>query len=166
MSATLAPPADPRRGRWIPWAIVAFFAVVAAVNLVMIWLAISTWPGLETDRAYEEGLAYNRTLDAKARQDALGWQGEITGRITAGFDAELTLRVRDADGAPLTGAVAVVRLLRPTSEGHDLVADLHELGAGSYRAAVTLPLAGIWDAEVTVVRGEDRWVAQRRLTLR
>lgn len=166
MSASMATPVDPRRGRWIPWAIVAFFGVVAAVNLVMIWLAISTWPGLETDRAYEEGLAYNRTLEAKARQDALGWQGEITGKMTRGFEAELTLRVNDADGAPLTGAVAVVRLLRPTSEGHDLIADLHELGAGSYRAAVTLPLAGIWDAEVTVVRGEDRWVAQRRLTLR
>lgn len=166
MSATMAMPADSRRGRWIPWAIAAFFSVVAAVNATMIWLAISTWPGLETDRAYEAGLAYNRTLDAKARQDALGWQGEIAGRIIAGFDAELTLRVRDAEGAPLTGAVAVVRLVRPTSEGHDLIAELPELGAGSYRATITLPLAGIWDAEVTVLRGDDRWVAERRLTLR
>jgi nitrogen fixation protein FixH len=41
-----------RRSRWIPWAFVAFFGVVLAANAIMIVIAITTWPGLQTQQAY------------------------------------------------------------------------------------------------------------------
>ena len=68
------------RDRWIPWAFVAFFGVVLAVNAVMIWVAFVTWPGLETTSAYQKGLAYNRTLAASQAQEALGWRVDVEWR--------------------------------------------------------------------------------------
>ena len=50
--------------RWIPWLFVGLFALVLVVNGSMIFVAFSTFPGLETTNAYQRGLAYNRQLDA------------------------------------------------------------------------------------------------------
>ena len=44
--------------------LVAFFATVATVNGIMIHYALSTFPGVEDDQAYEHGLHYNDTLAA------------------------------------------------------------------------------------------------------
>ena len=51
MSADAITMADERRSRWIPWAFVAFFGVVLAANAVLIVIAITTWPGLETPQS-------------------------------------------------------------------------------------------------------------------
>ena len=59
-----AMPAAGARGRWIPWLFVGFLVVVAAVNGVMIWYALSSWTGLAANQAYDNGLTYNQNLAA------------------------------------------------------------------------------------------------------
>ena len=39
------------RSRYIPWLFVAGFAIVIAVNGVMVWFAVGSFSGLYTDRA-------------------------------------------------------------------------------------------------------------------
>ncbi|MBT3306984.1 MAG: nitrogen fixation protein FixH, partial [Alphaproteobacteria bacterium] len=51
-------------GRMVLIWLLAFFGTIFAVNAVLVFFALSSWPGLTTDKAYEEGIAYNRTLDA------------------------------------------------------------------------------------------------------
>ena len=92
--------------RWIPWAIVGFFVVVIAVNVVMMTLAFSTWPGLSTRNHYLEGLAFNEQLEARRRQDALGWQVDLAARVEEGRRVDLALDLVDAAG----GADAVMRV--------------------------------------------------------
>ena len=58
-------------------AFAAFFGVVFAVNGIMVFMALSSWSGLSTDHPYERGLRYNKTLEAMAQRDALGWQETI-----------------------------------------------------------------------------------------
>ena len=55
------------RDTWIPWAFVGFFLVVFAVNGAMMTIAFKTWTGLDTENAYQEGLAYNDRLAEVAR---------------------------------------------------------------------------------------------------
>ena len=57
--------------RWIPWAIVACFAVVFAVNGGFVYFALSSWPGLTVDHAYSDGLAYNTVIDEAAKEAKL-----------------------------------------------------------------------------------------------
>ena len=75
MARALATATD--RSRWIPYAFVAFFGVVLLANGTMIGLAFATWTGLETEGAYQKGLAYNRVLDRARAQAALGWRVDL-----------------------------------------------------------------------------------------
>ena len=61
-------------GRMVLVCLVAFFAVVAGVNAIMIRAAVSTFGGVETESAYQAGLAFAREIAAVEAQDALHWQ--------------------------------------------------------------------------------------------
>ena len=52
-------------GRIVLICFVAFFAVVAGVNAVMIRAAVSTFSGIETENPYQAGLAFEREILAE-----------------------------------------------------------------------------------------------------
>ncbi len=150
----------------IPWIFVGFFLAVFAANGAMIAVALSTWTGLETDTAYEDGLAYNGRLAERAAQKALGWQVALALEEAVGGEAELRIRLRGPNGEALYADEVRARFKRPTSEGHDFEVTLEDRGAGLYGREVTLPLPGQWDIEVNVTKGDDRHSSRRRVMLR
>ena len=148
--------------RWIPWAFVAFFAVVLVVNGIMIWFAFASWTGLEAPSAYRRGIEYNRTLEAARAQAALGWRVELGVSREGPRLAEIELRLEDRHGDLIEDAAVSALLVRPTSAGHDLAVDLPHDHAGRYRAEVALPLDGQWDVRVTAqARGEVYRLSER-----
>ena len=157
---------DPGRSRWIPFAFVGFFAVVLATNAVMIWLAFASWTGLETESAYQKGLAYNDTLSAARAQAALGWQVEIAFTEPAVGRLEIALELADRHGNPLERATVEAALLRPTHAGHDLTVALERRLGGLYAAEVAPPLAGQWDVDLTIEAAGEVWRGTRRVFLR
>jgi nitrogen fixation protein FixH len=161
---TVAMPATRRPGSWIPWLFVGFFLLVLAVNAVMIWIALTSWTGLATNRPYDRGLTYNRNLDAAARQAALGWRPVLAARIVAG-EGLVELTIGDAADRPVAGAAVVVRFERPTSEGMDFAVALEPVAPGTYRGRFVLPAAGVWDLHATARRGEDLFVHEQRVVL-
>ncbi len=165
MSAATVPAAA-ARGRWIPWLFVAFFAVVVAVNGVMIWLALSSWTGLAANNSYDKGLQYNRNLAAAQRQAALGWRPRLAARLVPGAGAEAELLLLDAAGRPVPGAQVVAAFERPTSDAADFRIPMLETSPGAYRAAFELPLVGAWNAHLTIRRGDELYVHEQRLMLR
>ncbi len=158
-----ATPSAERKSNWIPWAFVGFFMVVILANGIMAFFAFSTWTGLSTDGAYQKGLAYNRTLETRTRQAALGWHVAVALEPGAAGNAALTAVLKDRSGAPLWADSVVATLTRPTHEGHDLAFPLDDKGEGRFTAEVGLALPGVWDLTLTVVRGKDRLDSQRRL---
>ncbi len=159
---------DPRRSRWIPWAIVGGFLLVIAVNGVMLALALGSFNGLATDGAYDRGLTYNRTLDEVAAQNARGWQVAIGATRVPG-DSTLQMlvsaTVSDRDGAPFDDATVTATLRRPIHEGFDIEANLAAVGDGRYEATVDLPLAGLWEIRVEIDHGDDHHRAEHRLVV-
>jgi nitrogen fixation protein FixH len=153
-----------QRMHWIPKLFIGFFVFVLAINLIMIWLAVSTWTGLETDGAYQKGLDYNRNLEAARAQDELGWTVGLDvaagdGRVRVAVDVE------DRFGNLIKDATVRARLVRPTHEGHDLALALaHEVG-GTYSAEAPLPLAGQWDVEIGIIAPTGTWRASERVFL-
>jgi nitrogen fixation protein FixH len=147
--------AGARGSRWIPWAFVGFFLAVAAVQGVMIWLAVASFSGLATDSPYERGLDYNETLAAKAAETALGWQAEarfVEGAAAAGAGraGRLELELLDRAGEPIAGAKVAARLRRPVGPEATVEFALGPDGPGRYAAAAELPLAGQWDVDLDV----------------
>ncbi len=161
-----SPASSPQAGdyRWVPWAFVAFFAVIFAVLGGMVWLSLDGYTGLVTEQAYNKGLAYNKTIAAAQKQEALGWTGEITASPSP-EGAAVSFLLRDSSGKPLDGAAAKLWMIRPTQAGFDVVSDLKPLGGGKYAAQVALPLRGLWDAKVSAVVGAESYQIARRLVV-
>ena len=156
---------DPRRSRWIPWAIVGFFGVIIAVNAVMLWFALGTFNGLSYKEAYDRGVHYNETLAEAEAQHALGWQVALSSERVGPRQILVVLELADKVGAPITAAGVEGALVRPVQEGNDLQVSLTHQGGGRYLGRVTAPLAGQWDLDLVIVAGEDHYRVQERLMI-
>jgi nitrogen fixation protein FixH len=145
-------PEPARSGRWIPWMFVLGFGIVLTANATMVWVALTTWTGLETRNHYKEGLAYNERIADARRQDRLGWEAVV--RIDAADVAAGTIEVdlRDARDRPLRGAHVAAEVLRPTHEGYDFTLVLPEVAPGRYRQSAAFPLAGQWEVRLLARR--------------
>lgn len=147
------------RGRTVLGALLAFFAVVIAVNGVMVVLAIATMPGLDTERPYQTGIAYNAEIAAARAQAGRHWA--VASRVVRDLvgdppgHAAVTVTVHDATGTPVSGLDVAVRLLRPTDQRGDHAVTLHEGEPGTYRGDATSVAAGAWEVETRAGRGSE-----------
>lgn len=150
------------RGRWIPWIFVGAFAVIIAVNAVMVWFAVSSFSGLAVQGPFDRGRHYDDVIAEAERQRALGWTADVAVR-----DGRIVLAVAGRDGAPLDRLEVTGVLARPAEALAPVPLALHADGGGRYSAAVRPPKAGQWDARLTLVgRGPgERVEIVRRVTV-
>lgn len=153
--AASAPTGASRRGRWIPWAFVGLFVVVAAVNGTMVTLALNSFPGLATEQAYNKGLAFNSALESAEARERLGWQVEMRFAQGGPLAGTVELRARDAAGKAVSDASVAARFVRPLGKGADFDASLRALGDGRYAGEARFPAPGLWELrfEVATPRG-------------
>lgn len=124
-------------------ALVAFFGVVVAVNLVMAMFATSTFGGVVVENSYVASQKYNDWLAAAERQNELGW------KITPGVDKDRRVTVAlEVEGANVRG-YARHPLGREPDVPLNFVAD-----GGGFRSVKSLP-AGRWNVHLLVKRGND-----------
>mgnify|MGYP001809651017 CR=1 FL=1 len=145
-------------GWWYPYIFVGAFGVVLAVNGVLAYFATSSFTGLSTENAYEKGRLYNRNLALAKAQEALGWQVDTKvspASTTTTPRADIAISYHDKVGQPVEGLNVVAALIRPTAAGHDHKVRLAPLGNGVYGGVFDLPLAGVWDMDVTALGEGD-----------
>jgi nitrogen fixation protein FixH len=153
-------------GRMVLICLVAFFAVVAGVNFILVEAAISTFGGLETDSSYRAGLAFSGEIAAAQAQEARHWR--VGAKILPANDGStiVEMSVQDATGQSLAGLDAVVRLAHPTDRRLDHALAMHEDSPGRFRGNTT-PAKGEWDLIIELSRGEERLFRSRnRVSLR
>ena len=132
----------PGRDRWIPLALVLPFVGIIGADAVMAWMAARSDPGLVADAPLRIGLA-NRALPTDRLRLEFGLRPEGGGQA-------MTLRLRDAEGAPVPIAAAEGRLERATHAGEDRPVPFAPLPGGTaWRAVVAPPDAGAWQVSVT-----------------
>ncbi len=160
--------AKPLTGKHVLGAMLGFFGVVFAVNGVMTWVALSTFSGIETQNAYQVGRDYNETLEAAARQRAMGWQvgfDEVfETRAGGGADARVRVTVRDAAGLPVRGLVGTLTFWRPVAQGVDVEVMLQDAETEGYEAVASLPAGGHWDMQLSLTSaGGDTYYLEKRV---
>lgn len=153
---------DASRYRWVPWLFVAFIGVVVVVNGIMVWFAVTSFTGLQTEGHYVKGLDYNRTLEAERAELALGWTVTVAYEARGEKRGRIVVSARDKAGAPLDGAAVTARLVRPTQAGHDLSLALAPDGEGVYTGEVELPLSGLWDIQTRIAHLSDVYRTTQR----
>lgn len=132
------------------------FAVIIAVNLVMAWKAVSTFPGLEVRNSY---VASQKFETDKAAQQALGWA------LHAEYDlieAVLRLSFTDAKGAPARVQGLKVLVGRPTAARDDRYPEFTRHG-GVFATSLDLP-PGKWMLHVEA-EADDGTVFRQRIDL-
>ncbi len=141
-------------GRHVLAMTVGSFGVIIAVNLVMAYKAVSTFPGVEVASSYAAGVGFDAR---RAAQVALGWD------VVASHEkGALRLDFRDAGGVVHPRALQVM-VGRVTEAADDRTADVVWDGAGY---AVPMDLApGLWRVDVAATAA-DGTAFQRRLELR
>ena len=131
-----------------------FFAVVFAVNFAYIYISQKTWRGIYTQNSYQKGLEYNKTLEYVKLQKKLGWilnTKYTNGKQNAG---ELTACLFDKNHHAITNAKLVVKIIRPTQEGHDFTQDLIPQN-NCYFTKINFPLKGQWIFEIQAFKGDN-----------
>ncbi|HJQ59210.1 MAG TPA: FixH family protein [Vineibacter sp.] len=160
---TLARPARQRRSI-VPWLFPAGLGLVVLVNMVLLWFALDTFPGVATRNAYERGRNYGRVLDRDTAIAGLGWRVDI--RFLSQGEGVIAVRYEDRDGKPITGLRPHTILTRPVGVAIQVEVHLREVDAGLYQADVALPHRGQWDAQVTADAASVPHVAAARLNVR
>ncbi len=113
---------------------------------------------------YKKAVAWDSTMAQERRNRALAWQVQAgLPAIGAARATELTVRVLDGAGAPVSGASVHVEAMAVSHADSGFVATLGEGASGAYSAPVALRQPGLWEVRVRVVRGDDRYTANVRL---
>src|SRR5690606_1173102 len=116
-------------GRQVAVFTVGAFGIIIAVNLVMAWQAVSTFPGLEAPNTFVASQEFDARREA---QEKLGWTVAPTHE-----NGRVRLAITDAAGRPVEVASLQVLIGRPTSARDDVTPDFAFVG-GVYEAPVEL----------------------------
>lgn len=152
--------------RWVPWVIVAGFAIVVLVNGIMVYFALESFSGLTAGDYYQRGLHYNRVIAAEQKQEKLHWQVQLAFNETGDKRGRVSLYATDADGQPINNAIVNVRIERPVQAGHDMYLTLAAAGDGLYAADVDLPFRGQWEILAQIKHRSNLFTAARRIVAR
>lgn len=132
---------------------VTFFVIVFAVNIGMAVLAVKTFSGVQSEKPYENGLAFNKEIANAEAQTARQWA--VTEELKRDADGLVTLNstIKDSKGLGISGLEIIATLKAPMDAKRDHVIALMDHGDGLYDGRVEAP-AGQWDIE-TVARKHD-----------
>lgn len=133
-------------GRKVLFAMIGFFGVIAAVDGIMIYQAVSTFGGLETKDAYRKGIAYNQRIKNFEAQDQLGWTDSVVFEETSGV---IVATLKDRDGKALDGVYLSGVVSRPATNQFDQNVAFEFKGDGRYVASVAGLGKGTWTVELS-----------------
>lgn len=156
-----------RKSNWIPWVFVGCMGLVVLVNAGMVTAALTTYSGLAHSDAFGRGIAYNRVLENVERQERLGWRVDVQlGEANADGVRGVSLTLRDASDAPLTGARIGASLRRPVENIAPVTVAFDERQMGVYASGPVMLRRGQWDVKVVVQRAGDRFDVTHRVIVK
>ena len=145
----VAPVSPLKKPEWqVPFYLVLFFLTFMTIDGFLVYLAISTNPGVIQEKAYETGLHYNQVLKAVENQKKLGLTSSVRFDGVVGESGTLQAQIMKA-GKPFTQALVVkAEVVRPTSGGHDFTVQMTQVSPGVYDAPVQMSLPGLWQVRI------------------
>lgn len=142
-------------GKHVLIAMICFFGLIIAVNVVFVHLAVKSFPGEEVEKSYYQGLNYNNALAEKARQAEKGWHLLLLEAPSVGGDPFIDVKLVTKDGKAVYGAFLEGELSRPTTDSGRQEVTFFPLKDGVYRAKLMPPNTGYWDLALIVRESTD-----------
>lgn len=159
------PGSAPQGGRggifWISFVVVLLAAVVIG-NVALLRVASSDPSVAVEPDYYRKAADWDASAAARDRSGRLGWTAGVSARPGDG-GADLVVRLTDRSGAAVTGALLDVEAFAVARSADRLTAAGTTGEAGE--AVMSLPhaRAGLWEVRLSARRGDDAFVATRRV---
>ncbi|MHA6768633.1 FixH family protein [Sphingobium ummariense] len=128
--------------------LVAFFAVVIAVNMLMATVAVRSFGGTVVENSYVASQRFNGWLAAARMQDRLRWKDDV---VTDSV-RHVVLILDDEAGAPVRGGTVKALAQHPLGRAADIPLAFQETAPGRYVSVTGLP-AGRWRVRLDVRHG-------------
>jgi len=138
-------------GRGVLIITLSAFGVIIGVNLIMAYVAIDTFPGLEVRNSYVASQGFNERL---ARQRALGWTTDASL-----INQRLRIRISAAEGATAPVETLSATLGRPTTAREDFEPEMR-FEDGAYVADVDVDY-GNWNLLLSATAADGSEFRQR-----
>ncbi len=129
----------------------AFFSVMFAANITLIYLALHTLHGSELENPYDASQAFNGRIAEARAQDERGWKADVMTRAE-GPGERVMVEFRDRNGAPISDLEVTARFEHPFDAAKDRQTTLASDGL-NYEGVATPVAAGPLDPGD---RGEPR----------
>lgn len=143
-------------GRHMAGILVAFFAVVITVNLVMARFASSTFGGAVVDNSYVASQHFNRWLDEAAKEQTLGWRAEAKRLPDARVEVALI-------GGTAAAAHLAAIARHPLGRLADRDVAFAALGGNRFVSREPLP-TGRWTLRLTASAQGKIWRTEREIS--
>lgn len=152
-----------KQGRLWPWALGGVLATTMAGNFWVMRLAGADASFAVEPDYYRKAVTWDSTMAQAARNAELGWQLEA-GLAPPGANgqAELSVSLRAADGAPIPNATIRVEASHNARANEVIAAALQPAADGGYAVEIPAVRAGVWELRFEVTRGMDRFTATLR----
>lgn len=126
-------------GKHMLMLMIAFFGVIVAVNVYMMYQAVVTFRGEDVKQSYRQGLDYNKTLEKRSQQFSRGWSADI--KISQ--DRTLILSIVDQNALAIRGLEIEGVLKHPVETDLDVVLVFKaDVTTGRYIASLPTDIKG------------------------
>lgn len=148
-----------------PLGVAVILGATVAANIWVMTLANSDPSFSVESDYYKKAVNYDSTMAQERANLSLGW-AVVTqfAPINDGRHTLLTVTLRDAAAAPLSGAHIAIMARFNARANDTLTAVLHESAPGSYTDALPIAHAGEWEVRVDATRNGARYSSSTRVT--
>lgn len=153
-----------KRGMGWPIGIAITLGIVVVANISIAIVASDPNALVVEPDYYQKAVDYDATMRQDSVNAQLGWRiVPSLGRVSPDSSAELRVELRDAAGAPLSGATVSVIAVHNAIANAPVTATLGDAGRGAYVARLPMHRVGQWEFRFDVRRGVERFTADLRL---
>ncbi len=146
-----------------PAAVIAVLALTVVANAFLLYEAHDRDAAVVEPDYYRKAVGFDSTLADRRRSDALGWHVAVElGTPDADGNAALHVSLTDRDGAPLAGAEVRATAIHNRLAAHAVTATLAPVMGDGYATRLPLRLRGLWQLDLAIRRGADRFVTTLR----
>lgn len=137
--------------------VVGFLGMSVVIQLTAVFMSSREPLGLVEN--YEQKSAnWDEHRAQLAKNEALGWQVDVRTRAIQG-GAELIVELTDGFGERIEAAEVSAVAFHNANAGAKLRVDLPELAGGGYGRALPLERAGLYEIQLEVLHGGERFTA-------
>ena len=147
-----------KKGRFIPYIIVAFFILIAVSDISLFIVAKDTFTGLVTENPYQKGIDFGKINDRQKDLVTSDWQGDISYQ-----NKEITFSLADKQGNPVDDAKVLLKVISPVTDKYDRTIEMRKSKGGLYKASYLFPKQGRWDIKIKAVKEKRQYFDHKRI---